>query len=156
MKSVLSLITLLALQLTASLGLAHEGHQNPLAGHLAFKNGTFHVHATFEKTPVVGAESILILSAKNGATHSPVAFADDVSVVLWMTSMGHGSAPTQVERVVDAAGNIVADQLRVRNVYFVMGGDWDIQVSLTDAQGVKETKSFTIVLGSPGHGGGHH
>ncbi len=48
---------------------------------------------------------------------------DDVSVLLWMPSMGHGSAPVKLDKLGPA-------QFRVTNVYFIMPGDWEIRLSL--------------------------
>jgi hypothetical protein len=33
----------------------------------------------------------------------------------------------------DANGNFLTGVFNVRNVYFIMGGDWDVHVTLTDA-----------------------
>jgi hypothetical protein len=54
----------------------------------------------------------------------------NVSVKLFMPSMGHGSHPTQVIQEVDQAGNKIQDRYRVKNVYFTMPGDWEIRVDL--------------------------
>lgn len=47
----------------------------------------------------------------------------DINVELWMPSMGHGSAPTKV--FVDPD---IPTLLHVTNVYFIMGGDWEIRI----------------------------
>jgi hypothetical protein len=47
----------------------------------------------------------------------------DLGVVLWMPGMGHGSKPVEITHL----GN---GQYRVSNVFFVMHGDWEIQVQL--------------------------
>jgi hypothetical protein len=44
------------------------------------------------------------------------------SVVLWMPSMGHGSAPTKLEKISD--GKFV-----VTNAWFVMPGSWSIMIN---------------------------
>ncbi|WP_374073462.1 serine protease spb1 [Bdellovibrio bacteriovorus] len=48
---------------------------------------------------------------------------DDISIILWMPSMGHGSAPVKIEK-------LSATQYRITNVYFIMPGDWDVRMSL--------------------------
>jgi hypothetical protein len=115
-----------------------------------------HIHARFPTAPVVGQESLLVLDARDARTHQAIELNDNIEVVLWMPSMNHGSALTQVERAVDANGNILAEVYNVRNVYFIMGGDWEVRITLTDAQGVRETKSFLVTLGGGHHHGGHH
>lgn len=136
---------------------AHDGHQHPpLAGHLSYKQNTLHIHASFPTEPVVNQEALLVLEAKDAKTHQPVDLQDSIEVTLWMTAMGHGSAPTQVERAVDSNGNIIPGSFNVRNVYFIMGGEWEVRVTLTDDQGKQETQSFNVNLGDPGHDHDHH
>lgn len=157
MKTLLKSVALAATLLFASISSAHEGHDHPpLAGHLSYKKNTLHIHATFPSAPIVGQESLLVLEAKDAKTHQATELTDNVEVVLWMPSMGHGSAPTQVERILDANGNILPGVFNVRSVYFIMGGDWEVRVTLTDAQGVQETKAFKVALDGGHDHGGHH
>lgn len=135
---------------------AHSGHtaESPLKAHLSFRNKSIHVHTEFTAPPQVGTESFLNLDTRSGKDHSFVDLSDDtMDVVLWMPDMGHGSAPTQINRVVDANGDVAPGRYIVRNIYFVMGGDWDIQVILTDKNGQKETQTFRVTLAGSGH---HH
>jgi hypothetical protein len=156
MNTIFKTVAILATGLVISGSvLAHEGHDHPpLSGHLVFKQNTLHIHATFPDAPMVNEEALLVLEAKDPKTHQTIELNDNIEVVLWMPAMGHGSAPTQVERVVDAQGNIVPGTFNVRNVYFIMAGDWEVRVTLTDAKGVQETKSFTVNIA--GDHGGHH
>jgi hypothetical protein len=159
MMAILRTVAAVALMvMVGTLASAHEGHDHPpLAGHLSFKQNTLHVHASFVSAPLVGQEARMVLEAKDPETHQSVGLKDDVEVLLWMPTMGHGSAPTQVERAMDATGNILPGTFMVRNIFFVMGGEWEIRVTLTDAQGVKETKSFVVLIeGGHDHGSGHH
>lgn len=55
--------------------------------------------------------------------NSPQITAANLSVVLWMPSMGHGSAPVKIE-------DLGQGQFRVYNVYFVMPGEWEVRVNL--------------------------
>ncbi len=156
MNSLLKSITALAAGLLISASaFAHGGSHSPLAGHLVFKNNTLHMHASFPTAPMVGQESLMVLEAKDPATHQTIEFNENIDVVLWMPSMGHGSAPTQVERAIDKSGNIIPGTFNVKNVYFIMGGDWEVRVTLTDVEGLQETQSFKIQLAGGGHGGHH-
>ena len=153
MKSILNSFALLTALFIGGTASAHGGHHPPvLAGHLSFKQNTLHIHASFPTDPVVNQESLLVLEAKDAATHKETELTDNVDVVLWMPSMGHGSAPTQVERAVDANGNLLTGVFNVRNVFFIMGGDWEVRVTLTDANGTQETKSFKVTIAGSGHG----
>jgi hypothetical protein len=132
---------------------AHSDHGQLPAGHLVYKQNTLHVHAQFLNQPEINKEALLVLETRDPRNHQIIEIEDSIEVVLWMPSMGHGSAPTQVERQLDAQGNVVPGVFRVRNVYFSMGGLWEIRVGLTDVNGVLETKSFTLNLAGGGHGG---
>jgi hypothetical protein len=156
-QTIVKSVALVAALFIAQLASAHGGHDHPpLAGHLSYKQNTLHLHASFPNAPVVNQESLLVLEAKDAKTHQPTELNDNIEVVLWMPSMGHGSAPTQVERAVDANGDLLSGVFNVRNVYFIMGGDWEVRVTLTDAQGVQETKSFKLTLDGGHDHGGHH
>ena len=155
MNTLLKTITTIAAGLFMTTAVLAQGHtHSPYSGHLVFKNNTLHMHASFSTEPKVGAKSVMVLEAKDPATHQTIEFNENINVVLWMPSMGHGSAPTQVARATDANGNNIPGTFLVSNVYFMMGGDWEIRVTLTDAQGVQETQSFAIQLAGSGHG--HH
>lgn len=123
------------------------------AAELLFKKDSLLLRATFPAPPVVGQESLLVLSAFDSKTLQAVEIVDVVDVVLWMPSMGHGSAPTRVERGLNSRGNVETGVFNVKNVHFIMEGDWEVRVTLTDVSGLKETASFPITLAADGHGG---
>lgn len=152
MKQIFAITAFLML---GSFAQAHGGHDShaPMA-HLTFANGALHAHATWESAPEVASESILKIEWKNGADHSPVEPPGTFNVVLWMPSMGHGSAPTRIEPLLDAQGTAIVGSYEVSNVYFVMGGDWDVNVTLTYKDGTRETQ--TIQINFPDDNGGHH
>lgn len=134
---------------------AHGGHDHdtPMA-HLTFAKGAVHAHATWQAGPQVSTESLLKVEWKSGADHSPTEPPGTFEVVLWMPSMGHGSAPTQIQRVLDAQGQPLVGAYEISNMYFVMGGDWDVNLTLTYQDGTKETQTIKVNL--PSDGGGHH
>lgn len=138
--------------LLSQVGNAHFlSDMNPMS----FKKGTLLIYPSFEQAPTVGTESFLLLSVKDAQTKLPVEIQDQVEVTLWMPSMGHGSAPTQVERVIDSNGDIVTGTFLVRNVYFIMPGYWEVQVSLSDDKGQSEMQKFDVFFEGD-HGGHHH
>lgn len=51
----------------------------------------------------------------------PLEIEGDVSVVLWMPSMGHGSSPVKVEK-------LDTGTYRASKVFFTMPGDWEIRI----------------------------
>lgn len=142
--------------LLGGLAHAHGGHDHgtPMT-HLTFANGAIHAHATWQSGPEVSNESLLKIEWKNGADHSPTEPPGAFEVALWMPDMGHGSAPTQIQRVLDAQGQPLTGVYQISNIYFVMGGDWDVNVTLTYQDGSKETQVIKVSIPTDG-GGGHH
>ncbi len=53
------------------------------------------------------------------------------TVLLWMPDMGHGSTPTSVERV-------DVGSFRVRNVFFIMPGRWEIRFQIKDGDTITD------------------
>lgn len=58
----------------------------------------------------------------------------NVSVVLWMPSMGHGSSPVSVTR--QSVGAYLASE-----VFFSMGGEWEIRFQVKAGQNVQDQAS---------------
>ena len=119
---------------------------------LVFNQGRLQALVSWEKGPQSPNESVMQIEWQNdlGAMMEPGNFR----VVLFMPAMGHGSAPTQVNRVLDAHGNPLIGVFEIVNVYFSMGGDWDVQVILMKADGTKETQVIHVHV--EGGGGPHH
>lgn len=136
---------------------AHGGHDHGsdqgAMSHLVFAKGTIHAHATWTQGPKTAAESSLRIEWKNGADHSALDLKNAFDVVLWMPSMGHGSSPTEIHPVLDASGKAIAGSYDVTNINFIMGGAWDVNVTLHFADGTAETQKIKVNLT---HGGGHH
>lgn len=55
------------------------------------------------------------------------AIEQNVAVVLWMPSMGHGSSPVIVEK-------LAPNRFRASRVFFVMPGEWEIRVQLKNGR----------------------
>lgn len=136
---------------------AHDGHNpNQLAGHLVYKKLGLHLHAKFLNQPSVDKETLMTLEARDAETHDPVELKDRVTVDLWMPSMGHGSAPTLIEPFKDENGQVVPNKYLARKLYFIMGGEWDIKVTLTAFDGASETASFKILIPEENATGHNH
>ena len=120
---------------------AHEGREMPttLAGHLEFKQGELHIHATFPQPPVGGQEASMLLETRDAKTHQIIEIEDKVSVVLWMPSMGHGSTPTVVQR-------LDVGTYRASEVFFIMPGEWDLKFQLKTGSEVTDEALVQIVL----------
>lgn len=136
----------------------HQQHQPAgINAHLAFKNNTLHMHANIPNEIKTTEDAVIYLQAMDPAVHGPTDIEDQVSVELWMPDMGHGSSPTQVKRATDESGQVIPGAFIVSNVYFIMGGKWEVRVTLTSADGNQETQSFEVMIGGGmDHGGGNH
>lgn len=92
--------------------------------------------------PQTPAESEFILKFWNAQTaKSTGPYMDPVqnlSVVLWMPSMGHGSSPVKIEKIENGI-------YRVRRVYFIMPGDWEVRMFLKDSVS-NEQQTLKLVL----------
>lgn len=121
---------------------------------LTFPDGQVQAVLSWAQGPdAKGGESIMNMEWHDGSTHAlvdPGAF----TVTLWMPSMGHGSAPTMIQNAVDANGQSIIGAYQVRNMYFIMPGEWDVQVSLTLPNGQTETQVLPVKI--EGSMGGHH
>ena len=58
----------------------------------------------------------------------------NVSVILWMPGMGHGSSPVTVAR-------LDVGTYRASEVFFTMGGDWEIRFHVKEGQNVQDQAS---------------
>lgn len=84
--------------------------------------GSYEVRIQFLRPPSTEEDSKFFLIFSDNTTN----FVDPISIKvgslrLWMPSMGHGSAPLKIQ---DLGGGI----FQVTNVYFIMPGDWQIQL----------------------------
>lgn len=77
--------------------------------------------------PAPGADGIPVTRRIDG----------EVRVSLWMPSMNHGSTPITVEPVADGV-------YRVRDVYFIMPGDWEIRVQVWNGSHLIDEGSYAL------------
>jgi hypothetical protein len=106
---------------------------------LNFQNGAITAETKWEAGPNSPEESILTVQWLDAAKKEidPGSF----TVSLFMPDMGHGSAPTRM--VQDRS---VLGAYRITNVYFTMGGFWEVRVTLKGAGGSTETQSFGVTI----------
>jgi len=147
LKSVSRLVFFLAITLEVS---AHieRNHSTEKAAQLEFKNGSLIVQAYFKDTPLVGKRSVLFLETRSSDTSELIDIEDQIRVTLWMPTMNHGSSPTRVTKVIGEIG-----LYQVSNVNFIMGGLWEVRVTLTDKNNASETQTFEMEFPERGH---HH
>jgi len=136
----------LALMVSGGFAFAHGNHDSQKMAHLVFAGGALHAHLTWEKGPLVMEESVLLVQWMNGQTHTPTELPGNFEVSVVMPSMGHGSAPTQIQRVADEKGNPIPGAFEVSNIYFVMGGEWQVDFTVHFEEGSSETQSLPVKL----------
>lgn len=61
-------------------------------------------------------------------------------VFLWMPSMGHGSSPVTIK-------SVSASNFNIEKVFFIMPGEWDINVIIQDEGGVTlDQASYSLTI----------
>lgn len=111
---------------------------------LSFANNSLQAEATWQHGPVVMDESILKIEWKTTSNNNLID-PESFEVVLDMPAMNHGSDDTVIKK-------LSIGVYEVSNIYFVMGGDWDVNVIVTFKDGSKETQAIKVHF----EGGGHH
>lgn len=61
-------------------------------------------------------------------------------VELWMPSMNHGSAPTKTEAAISTG------VYRVKDVYFVMSGQWEIRIQIKEGSTIQAQAVLPITV----------
>lgn len=64
---------------------------------------------------------------------------EKMAVVLWMPSMGHGSAPVKITEIQPGV-------YEVSEVYFVMSGDWEIRIQIKKGRDVLDQAALPIYI----------
>jgi len=113
---------------------------------LVFSGGAVRAHCVWQAGPQSPEESVMRIDWKSGDGLSAIEAPGTFKVTPFMPSMGHGSSPTQIERVLDEQGRVVTGSYLVKNIYFTMPGDWEVKVKLKGADGREETQSVRLKL----------
>lgn len=94
--------------------------------------GNLKAFFTFEKRPFVMEEVTMYIQFKDANTLQPVDIRTVPEVTLYMPQidMQHGSLPTVVTPRQNSNGTVLPGEFKVTNMYFIMGGDWDVQIAL--------------------------
>lgn len=107
-----------------SMGALQEEQQQQWNCEVAFKNSEYCLTWGWLTPPTEKTEGELAFKVyrKNLWDDSVVLedLSDEVELVLWMPSMGHGSTPTRIER------KDVGTYLALK-VFFIMPGDWELR-----------------------------
>lgn len=120
--------------------------QNAQMSHLSFYNNSVHAHLIWEVGPQVRKESVLRIEWRGGTDHKPMNPPGAFDVELWMPSMDHGSSPVKIEPIPVEVGKFPAGTYRVSKMYFVMGGEWEVRVTLKKEGANADTQRILVKL----------
>lgn len=123
------------------------------AGRLRFRAGTLEARLSWLQGPSADGESILRVEWKDAATQAVVEPGTSFEVSVWMPSMGHGSSPTQLRRVLDSDGGVLSGSYDVAAMYFVMAGAWEVRFELARPDGTIETQTWLVDIAATDLGG---
>lgn len=147
MKSIFASIVFILLSfLVSSVGWSFEPQW------MQFPEQGLVVKFQFLTEPGTGKDSQALLETFDLQSGQPVAINQKLQVKLWMPSMNHGSAPTQIQRWVETDGTVSITKYLIKNVYFTMGGQWQVLVTIDPKTPQESTRGFEIAIS----GGGHH
>lgn len=144
MKAFRSLFFLALLLMTAC---AQPNYDDPTRDPAAQEQGTCDlqfvqsqvcIDLIWEKKPTeTEAGSFVLEFYAPGDRSQFVDLPHTLEVVLWMPSMGHGSTPVTIDK-------LAVGQYRVSKVFFIMHGDWEIQLKLKSGNNVLEQANYPV------------
>jgi hypothetical protein len=103
-------------------------------------------HLSWIQGPQVDQESVLRLQFIDTETQQPTALSGELKVTIFMPMMGHGSSPTTVTAVKDTAGNSIPGAYQISKIYFTMIGEWEVRITLKNADGTSQTQTVKVNL----------
>lgn len=117
--------------------------ENKANCHVTFQNSGFCLLWYWEKQPTSKEAGSLIFKTYrlNILDETPIEM-DTTSVpqlILWMPGMGHGSTPTQTER-------IDVGTYRSSSVFFIMPGEWELKFQIKEQNMVVDEAKTDITL----------
>lgn len=99
-----------------------------------------------------GRVRVRFWSAETGSPSGPYVNVDSqtsglkVGVKVWMPDMGHGSAPVKVGASKDSQGGAITGVYESQEIYFSMGGHWEVFVQLKQGTAVVEQTKLDVNL----------
>lgn len=101
-----------------------------------FKKSELSFSLAWDQSPHMGENkfTLKIWNSASGTVNGPyVDPTNNLHIFLWMPSMGHGSSPVKITKTQPGV-------YEVTNVYFIMGGKWELKLQLlNDGKLVDET-----------------
>lgn len=104
------------------------------------------LHIKWIQKPNSQTQASFLLSFTHGKTNQPIPLdvfqnlAQNLKIILWMPSMGHGSVPVIIKKNSDSSF------LTVERVYFIMPGDWEIRFQLKENENIVDETSIQLFI----------
>jgi hypothetical protein len=119
-----------------------------LANPLIFADGALKAELTWIEGPRTPAVSQMKIEWKNGLDQTRIEPPGPMKVSLWMNmnGHGHGSAPTSITKLGQEPG-----VYQVSNMYFTMGGAWEVRINLKYSNSREETQILPLEIKGRGH-----
>lgn len=108
----------------------------------SFQKTDFSFGLIWEEGPRLGESRFLVRAwnKKTGSINGPYQnLPKDLHIYLWMSSMGHGSAPVKISKIADG-------EYEVSEVHFIMGGPWEIRFQLKDVNQVYDETVISLSI----------
>ena len=119
----------------------------PTMQHLTFSAGQLHAHCHWLVGPSSTGESVLKIEWMDGTKHVPTEPPGSFDVAIDMPSMPMENPMPRISHIQDTQGRPVLGAYQVSNLFFSMGGEWQVQVTMKYADGrATETKAITLNL----------
>lgn len=120
-----------------------DSYEKPGTCSIAFKSSGICLSYVWESQPNTSDYSQLVFKifrlSQYDSTPIEIDSPSIPQVVLWMPSMGHGSTPTEVER-------LDVGTYRAKNIFFIMPGEWDIHFRFTNDVGTQDEATINLTL----------
>lgn len=110
------------------------------------------LHVQWLQKPNTQSNASFSLTFTQGKTDQPVTLdtfeklAQDLKIILWMPSMGHGSVPVVIKKNLEPTGTSLSSSLTIERVYFIMPGDWEIRFQLKENENIIDETHISLFI----------
>lgn len=106
------------------------------------------LHVQWLQKPNTQSNAAFTLTFTQGKTNQPVSMdmfenlSQNLKIILWMPSMGHGSVPVIIKKNIDST----PPSLTIERVYFIMPGDWEIRFQLKETENTIDETHISLFI----------
>lgn len=118
-------------------------HENKASCSYTFQASSFCLSWNWEQKPTASQAGSLVFKVFRLNLYDQSQVVIDTAavpeVILWMPSMGHGSSPTQTQR-------LDVGTYRASNVFFIMPGEWEIKFQVKAGNSIQDEAVVAITF----------